>query len=254
MIGADAYSPPRDLISKARRQLTQWRAARPATLAFDRPMLSIAFDDFPASAANEGARMLERHGARGTFYASASLADRDGPCGRNFSASDIRRLLSAGHEIGCHTYSHGDCAKADVFDALHDLARNRDALADMGATVPLRSLAYPYGETSEAFKATLPPRFSSARGARPGLNVGRRDLSQLRAYPLFGRGAIASARQALKRAAKRKAWMIAFTHDVSDAPSPWGTRASEIELLLTTARALEVDVLPVSAALERRRL
>lgn len=251
MTTAYAYSPPRDAASKLRRRMTQWRRARPATLRFDTPILSITFDDFPVSAAREGARILENHGARGTFYAAAGLAGADGPCGRNFSAADVARLAAAGHEIGCHTFAHADCAVRSTFETLQDLAANRDALAAMGAGEAARSLAYPYGETSNALKDALPPRFTCARGVLRGLNAGRVDLAQLRAYPLFGEGALATAHRALQRAAKRNAWMIAFTHDVSDTPSLWGTRAGDLEALLKAAHDLGVTVLPVAAALKR---
>lgn len=247
----DAYAPPRDLAAKVKRRLTQWTTARPAKLIFDQPMLSICFDDFPASAVANGARVLEAHGARGTFYAAAGLAGTEGPCGRNFSAGDLKRLEEAGHEIGCHTYDHADCAKRDVLDTLHDLARNRDVLAAMGATQSLKTLAYPYGETSHVLKQGLPPRFTSARGVLPGLNVGKRDLAQLRAYPLFGEIAIKRAHRALKAAARRKAWLIVFTHDVSDAPSRFGTSTRDLDTFLQAARKLGVTAAPVSAALSR---
>ncbi|MDZ4690795.1 polysaccharide deacetylase family protein [Terricaulis sp.] len=247
----EAYAPPRDPIAKLRRRMTQWEAARPAMLRFDRPFLSISFDDFPASAADTGARILESHGARGTFYASAGLANTDGPCGRNFSASDIKRLAANGHEIGCHSFGHNDCAQRDVFETLQDLAKNRDALTEMGAVKYGRTLAYPYGETTTALKKTLPPRFESARGILPGLNVGRADLAQLHAYAMFGKP-FAAMRSALKRAAKRNAWVIGFTHDISDTPSPWGTSAADLDALLREAHALGFTVLPVSTALERR--
>jgi hypothetical protein len=84
------------------------------------------------------------------------------------------------------------------------------------------------------------------------LNVGRTDLAQLRSYPLFGPGGMARACEALKRAAKRKAWLIGFTHDVSEAPSPWGTSAADLDALLRAAKALGVVVMPVTSALERR--
>jgi peptidoglycan/xylan/chitin deacetylase (PgdA/CDA1 family) len=247
-----AYAPRRDALSKVRRRYTQWRAAQPADLRFAEPILSIAFDDFPVSAAEAGARILESHGARGTFYAAAGMAGQAGPCGQNFSAGDIDRLLAAGHEVGCHTFGHSDCAQRDVFETLRDLAKNRDALNEMGARQPARALAYPYGETTLALKRTLPPRFFSARGFLPGLKVGRTDLAQLRAKPIFGAGGLARARAALPRAAKRKAWVIAFTHDVSDAPSPWGTSAHDLDALLHLAHELGVVVMPVTAALERR--
>lgn len=246
-----AYAPRRDLISKVRRRLTQHYAARPVSFEFEQPVLSITFDDFPATAADAGARVLERRGARGTYYAAAGMAGVDGPCGPGYNAVDIKRLVAAGHEIGCHTSSHADCARRDVFSTLEDLARNRDALANMGAPSP-RTHAYPYGETTNEMKDNLPPRFMSARGILPGLNAGPGDLAQLRAYPLFGDGGIERVVRALKAGAKRKAWVIGFTHDVSDTPSPWGTSAAELDLVLREAHKLGFIVLPVTAALDRR--
>lgn len=245
------YSPPRDVLSKVQRRLTQWRPARPERLRFAEPILSITFDDFPASAAREGARILESHGARGTYYAAAGLAQQDGPCGRNFAPADIARLAAAGHEIGCHTFDHADCARRNVFDTLQDLAANRDAIMRMGAPFP-RSHAFPYGETTSRMKSNLPPRFASARGVLRGLNVGDTDLTQLRAYPLFGDNALVAAHAALARAAKRKAWMIGFTHDVSGTPSPYGTSSADLDALLRAAKAIGFTILPVTAALERR--
>ncbi len=246
-----AYAPSRDLVSKVRRRLTQERLARPARLAFEQPILSVTFDDFPATAADVGARVLERHGARGTYYASAGMAHVSGPCGPGFAPADIVRLTNTGHEIGCHTSTHADCAQRDIFSNLDDLARNRDALLAMGARPP-RTHAYPYGETTSELKDNLPARFLSARGILPGLNVGPTDLAQLRAYPLFGAGGLARVANALTTAAKRNAWVIGFTHDISDTPSPWGTSAADLEDLLRTARKLGFLVLPVTSALEKR--
>jgi peptidoglycan/xylan/chitin deacetylase (PgdA/CDA1 family) len=247
-----AYAPPRDLVAKIKRRMTQATHVRPAKLRFDQPALSICFDDFPASAAEHGARVLERHGGRGTFYAAAGLAETDGPCGRNFSQSQLAPLIAAGHEIACHTYSHADCAQADVYDTLNDIARNRDAIRAMGVKTELRALAYPYGETSANLKEALPPRFASARGILPGLNVGAVDLAQLGAYPLYNDN-LNAAHAALRRAAKRRAWMIAFTHDVSSAPSPLGISIQALDRLVAQARGLGMLIAPVSFVLERAR-
>jgi peptidoglycan/xylan/chitin deacetylase (PgdA/CDA1 family) len=248
----EAYAPPRDLVSKLGRRLTQWRRARPAQLRFDEPMLSICFDDFPRSAAIDGAALLEAHGARGTFYAAASMSNQDGPCGVNFSADDAARLEARGHEVACHTYAHIDCARRPVFETLQDLARNRDALTEMGAPAP-QTLAYPYGETTFGLKQALPPRFACARGVLPGLNIGAVDLAQLRAFPLFSADGLDRTMAALKSAARRKAWMIVFTHDISDTPSPWGASRADLDALLSAAHRLGVVVAPVRAALSRGR-
>lgn len=245
-----AYAPPRDIVSKVRRRVTQLRRARPAQLRFDAPMLSICFDDFPCSAAHAGATILEANGARGTFYAAVGMSGRDGPCGENFDAEDARALHRRGHEIACHTFTHADCARRSVFETLQDLAHNRDALTAMGLPAP-QTLAYPYGETTIALKKALPPRFACARGVSPGLNLDAVDLLQLRAIPLFGAGAMTRALRALGVTARRRAWMIAFTHDVGDSPSPWGTTRADLERLLAAAHQHGVTVLPVRAALSR---
>lgn len=242
-----AYSPPRSLAAKVQRRVTQWRRARPMTLALDRPALSVCFDDFPASAAHTGAALLERYSGRGTFYAAQGLADAEGPSGRNHTAEDLRRLAAAGHEIGCHTFSHSDCARRDAYDTLLDLARNRDALAEAGIN-DVRALAYPYGETSVALKKTLPPRFISARGVTPGLNVGTVDLAHLRAFPLYDR-TMPEAFDALARAAKRNAWMIAYTHDVADPASDYGVTPQAFDAFLAAARKAGVFIAPVTTIL-----
>jgi peptidoglycan/xylan/chitin deacetylase (PgdA/CDA1 family) len=247
----EAYAPPRDLVSKVRRRMTHWRASKPTRLAFEEPLLSITFDDFPVSAAREGARILQNHGARGTYYAAAGLSETNGPCGLNFSAEDVQRLSAAGHEIGCHSYAHRDAVRHDVFTTLQDLAKNRDQLMQMGARSP-RAHAYPYGETTDQLKDGLPPRFACARGILPGVNHGRVDLAQLHAYAMFGEGWLERLRAGLNSGARRKGWVIAFTHDVADSPSPWGTRSADLDTVLRHAHRLGFIVLPVSAALERR--
>ena len=69
-----------------------------------------------------------------------------------------------------------------------DLAKNRDALIAMGAPSP-RTHAYPYGETTTETERRPAAALCFARAAFcPGLNVGRADLAQLRAFPLFGDG------------------------------------------------------------------
>ena len=243
-----AYAPPRHPAAKLRRRMTQWQTARPARLRFAQPVLSICFDDFPKSAAQTGADILEAFGARGSFYASAGLAGADSPCGPGFDADDLKRLAAARHEIGCHTFSHQDCARMSAYDALSDIARNRDALTALGHHAEIASLAYPYGETSTALKAALPPRFACARGVLKGLNVGRTDLAHLRANALFGADAGRRVAALMRRAAKSKAWLILFTHDVAETPSPWGSTPALLRDALEAARAAGFAIAPVREA------
>ncbi|MET0183381.1 MAG: polysaccharide deacetylase family protein [Caulobacterales bacterium] len=243
-----AYAPSRNLSAKIIRRMTQWRAARPIDIALTRPLLSITFDDFPITAATNGATVLEEHGARGTFYASAGMEGQEGPCGRNFSRDDLTALDQRGHEIGCHGFAHDDAAQRPTQESIIDMEANAKALAAMGHTQPLTTHAYPYGETRFDLKMQLPNAIRAARGVLPGLNIGRSDCAQLRAYPFFGADAFESVRDALVDAARRKAWLVVFTHDVDLWPSPWGATPAALTALVRAAKALDFDILPMREA------
>ena len=81
-------------------------ARRSLTLTNERPLISFTFDDFPKSALFTGGAILERYGARGTYYASFGLMDQITPTGKIFRGRDVSLLLQHGHELGCHTFAH----------------------------------------------------------------------------------------------------------------------------------------------------
>ena len=84
----DAYHADTSWRAKLRRRTVRLASRRPAR-APRRPMLSFAFDDVPASAAETGAKLLEQRGLRGSYYVAAALAGTDAPTGR-MACADAR--------------------------------------------------------------------------------------------------------------------------------------------------------------------
>jgi hypothetical protein len=52
-------------------------------------------------------------------------------------------------------------------------------------------------------------------------------------------------------AARRGAWLILYTHDVAERPSPFGCSPGELERVLRRAQAAGMAMLPVGAMVER---
>lgn len=223
----------------------QRHVARPVHVRLSKPVISFTFDDFPKSAATRGAQILEAVDARGTWYAGGSIAGETTQYGPMFDAADLARLTGAGHEVGCHTFSHLDCAQRPVDDVFADMVRNAEALSAMGLEERLVSFAYPYGAASIALKDGLPARFTSARGCEPGLAEGRIDLAQLPANALFGDDAHKRAMKLLEQALRRKAWLIFYTHDVSVRPTQWGASTALLERVAAAAYAAGIEMAPV---------
>lgn len=248
----DPYQPSRSLPAKVNRRLTQWRAADRLPANPNQGLISFTFDDFPKSAGDTGADIVERFGGHATYYACTGMVGSRTVCGDMYTERQVRQLLDAGHEIGAHTASHLDCAKEGVGRALNDIAHNLDQLAAMGAPRPVRQFAYPYGETSIELKRALKDRFTSARGVLSGLNGKGSDRMQLRAVEMTPDTASFDAvKQAIERAAREKLWLIVFTHDVSNRPSPFGAPAKHLALAARTARDAGLKSLTVGDALKR---
>ncbi len=241
----EAYQPDRSLKGKIRRRLVRLAERRPATAAPTRPMVSFSFDDAPASAAAAGAAVLESRGLRGTYYIAAALAGTDGPMGRFAGPDEIVRLALAGHEIGCHTYSHLDLGQASGPETAADVGRNQAAL-EAWKLPKARSFAYPYGDVSAPAKRALAGRFATLRALHHGVIGKGADLNQTPAVGIEGPDGEAVARRWLNRAKAENAWLILYTHDVANDPSPWGCTPGALERLIDQAVADGFEVVTVA--------
>jgi peptidoglycan/xylan/chitin deacetylase (PgdA/CDA1 family) len=249
-----APSADPSLPGKLRRRAAAFFAQRPLRRNPERPIVSFSFDDAPASALETGAGLLEAAEARGTFYVCAGLFGAQGPMGAYADVGAVGRAAQAGHEIGCHTLTHLACGPADPRDIDADAGANRDRLAALCGVAPT-TFAYPFGDLSLRAKRTLAPRYALLRSIRPGLMRRGADLNQAPAVGIEGPDGEDFASLHIERAARTRAWLILYTHDVAEAPSPWGCTPQALSRLILEAKSLGCEILPVDKALaqvERR--
>src|SRR2546422_1017858 len=91
--------------SLRRRVLTDFHR-RIVPLSTRDPIVTFSFDDFPRSSLTVGAEILERFGARATYYVAMSLMDTVNHLGEQFRREDLVALLDRGHELASHTFGH----------------------------------------------------------------------------------------------------------------------------------------------------
>ena len=246
----EAYSADRSLKGKFRRRYARLIERRPAGARLDRPMISFSFDDAPVSAAETGAALLEARGLRGAYFISAGLAGTEGPMGRNASLEQVRRLADAGHEIACHTYSHLDCGQASAEAADADAEQNRTAFQAAGLP-EAATFAYPYGDVAIPTKRALSQRFALLRGLHHGLIDEHADLNQAPAVGIEGPDGEAVAGRWMDKARRRKSWLILYTHDVRDSPSPFGCTPAALGRLIDRAGDEDFDVVTLADGCRR---
>src|SRR5215469_3416891 len=101
----------RSCLSGVRRQVLRSVHVRSASLNDQVPIVSFSFDDFPRTAWTCGGSILNASGVKGTYYAAPGLIDTQNKLGDQMTWHDIEAVLSNGHELGCHTFSHCSCRK-----------------------------------------------------------------------------------------------------------------------------------------------
>lgn len=224
---------------------------RTMRLKNSRPIVSFTFDDFPRSAVANGARLLEAAGVSGTFYLASSFCDRTVDGIDYYAPDDVRRLLRAGHEIGCHTASHARVPELDKQTMSDELDRNQQFVSHHFDDVQLRSFAYPFGSVSPGAKLMLQNRFASCRGISPEINVDTVDLGLVRAISLYEHLFDRPKLQALLGKLHGNTWLVFYTHDVDPAPSAYGVSPDLLAYAVKTAAEMGHEILPVKNALGR---
>jgi peptidoglycan/xylan/chitin deacetylase (PgdA/CDA1 family) len=222
----------------------------PFRLRNETPMVSFTFDDVPKSAATVGAATLERHDVHGTFYVIGSQVGTSSPLWDMVDGEDIVALHRRGHEIACHTFSHKRACDLDAGTLNAEIERNQDFLRTLDPSIKIENFAYPFGYGSFVRKRQLKTVFKSCRSIVPGVNSGTVDLQFLRAMPLIDRRIDREGiGRALDEARTCNGWLIFYTHDVADPPSPYGCSPSLLHAALEAASRRKIPVLNVAEAL-----
>lgn len=217
------------------------------------PLISFTFDDFPRSAWTLGGTMLAARKKKATYYGCMGLMGKISPMGSLFTLEDLQQLCSAGHELGCHTLDHLSCHNVTAKEFAESCESNRRMAASVLGGYSLRNLSFPFGHASLAAKRILQSRYDTCRSAESGINIDPVDLSFLQATPMYSRFDIEIVKRLISENTKAKGWLILYTHDVTENPSPYGCTPGYFEEILDCATGSGADVVTVAEAVTQFR-
>jgi len=238
------------LKARVSNRLSRHLCAAPFRLRNKGPMVSFTFDDTPNSAATVGVPILDAYDARATFYVAGGLVDKWSGHWDGISADEIVKLHQQGHEIACHTFSHTRTTDLDATALATEIEDNRRYLLALDPSIKLENFAYPYGLGSVFRKGQLKKIFRSSRGIVPGVNSDVVDLQFLLAAPLINRDIDCDEIDRLfNEAVDKNGWLIFYSHDVADEPSPYGCSPALLRHALDAASQRNVKILSVADAL-----
>lgn len=241
-------------LGTANRWLARRVARRPLAWGAGPGVVSLSFDDAPASACREGRDILAHEGALGTWYIAGGLTDQWEQGHRCHAVRDLQRLAAQGHELGCHTFSHQPVTGLSLAALREEWARNARFFTDTVGVAAPRHFSFPLGDYGLLSKPLAAAGFESVRLTRPGIHRGHADLTGLHAQALYDGGLSAAELQAqIEATAASGGWLILYTHAVSDQPGPWGCTPAQLAQALRLARQAGCLLLPVGQAIAHLR-
>ena len=225
-----------------------------------RPVISFTFDDVPDSTLFYGATILEKYGLRGTFYIAGRLAGTLETTRQLINENGIAELAERGHEIGCHTYSHPNIARLNGTQLQSEIDQNRSFLSRIlgkrwSATGSQLNFAYPYNAVSYFAYRRMAKNYRSCRAGENRINRGATCLQMLFGMEI-GRPDedVVQLKAEIDAVKAQPGWLIFFTHDISETPTPYGCTPAAFERLVQYAVQSGCDLLTVNEALDHYML
>jgi peptidoglycan/xylan/chitin deacetylase (PgdA/CDA1 family) len=240
----------RDSLKRAYYGVVSAMHQRPVELDAVPPIVTFTFDDFPRSAYDAAGTTLRSFGGHGTYYAAAGWMDAGPPSADRYRTTDLADLLRDGHELGTHTYSHVSCRALSTAAYEAEIVRGQEALRELVGDGVSGNFAFPFGAVSPAVKKAAARQCRSCRGTIGGSNGPVADLNLLRANRLYSDSvAFPNIQMLIESAARPGRWLIFYTHDVRDHPSPYGCTPRYFEDTVRCAVDAGMRVLTIGEAL-----
>lgn len=183
---------------------------RAQSTTFNRPLVSITFDDGYAGVYTYAAPLMQRYG-----FASTQYIIVNGVGARAYMTLDqIKALKAQGHEIGSHTVTHPRLAQVTSTQLQTELSQSKSQLESwFGA--PVANLAYPYGSYNTAVKTAAANYYTSARSVEIGYNSkSSLDLYNIRIQKVINTTTTAEIANWVAQAKATNTWLVLTYHSV----------------------------------------
>lgn len=220
---------------------------------WNRPLVSITFDDGWRGAYTQAVPVLNSNGYKGTFYITPSIIETP----HFMSAANLTTLSKTGHEIATHGYSHADMTMMSQNALNRQLSQGQTYLKDAGFLA--NNFAVPYGKSDAEVEWFARKYFATIRSANTGINT-KQNMNpySLRVLSLHKDTSQETLKEMLEQTKQTNGWLILVYHNINaegnEIPS---TKADSSTIATKTftdqiaeLKKANVTVLPVNTALK----
>ena len=215
--------------------------------AWQRPLLSYAFDDGWLSAYNNSIARLNRAGQKGTFYINPSSIDTPG----FMTTANVAALNTQGHELASHSYEHIDLTRLANTEINHQLQHANDYFRQVFGMQSV-NFATPLGNDDAQLQFYARKYYTSMRGTQDGINT-KQSFDPYNIQVLYvGKDlSLSRLKETIAQTQAAHGWLILVYHRIDEATADkTSITPDQFNSHIDTIEASDITVMTVNKALQ----
>jgi len=250
----DVFTAPADisalsvmhLISAAGFLITDdYSVKRYQPVGFDRPLISLTFDDSWEDNYSSALPIMNQYGFRSTqYYSTANIQSKPD------EQFKVAEFVKSGHEIGSHGVSHTDLTTLSSVALARELRDSKAYLETFAGTGNVKSFATPYGGYNAKAITAILRYYQSNRNVDVGFNT--QDglvASNVRVENVVATTTMAEYNSWIDQSARDHTWLVLVYHRVASDPGQYDTSSGNFALQMQSVKNSGIAVKSVSGAL-----
>lgn len=204
---------------------------------FNRPLLTLTFDDGHEDNATTALPLLNQYGFKTTQCFATTFIE-----GNPTAVADVLKFKNSGHEICSHTVTHPMLTTTDDATLDYELKHSKEYLESITGQ-PILNFATPYGDYDARVNAAIQKYYQAHRTVDEGYNS-KDNFNQyrLRVQNILDTTSANQVASWIAQAQADNTWLVLVYHRVASNPGPYDSYTTDFAQQLAAIQASGITV------------
>ncbi|MEK7153750.1 MAG: polysaccharide deacetylase family protein, partial [Patescibacteria group bacterium] len=215
-------------------------------VGFDRPLLTMTFDDGHEDNANNALPLINQYDFKTTHCFATTFIEGQ----PNQVTNNVLAFYNSGHEICSHSVTHPFMTTLTDAALTYESQHAKQYLESITGT-PVNNFATPYGDYNARVNNELKKHYRSHRTVDEGFNSKDNfDIYRVRVQNIFSTTTAAQVRTWVEQAKTDKTWLVLVYHRIANDPGQYDSYINIFAEHLQTIQQSGIAVKTYQSALD----
>ncbi len=216
-----------------------------AVQGFNRPIVTLTFDDTWESQYTNGMPILNKYGMKSTYHVLTGSLNEFA----YMTDSEVNAIKLNGDELAAHTMTHRDLTTLSASEVTAELSQPIAYMQQHYGVTPV-NFATPYGSYNDSVVNKIKQYYRSHRSTDAGYNVKNNfNIYNIKVQNITAQTTLAEYNNWLTQAAQQKAWLVIVYHQVDTSGDTYSVTPKNLDAQLQAIKSKGLVVETTNQAL-----